>query len=50
MVDLILSEKTARASDHLSREFSRTLAELLKQQEWRIKHRVINVTPEDEAQ
>lgn len=50
MVDLILSEKTARASDYLSREFSRTLAELRKQQEWRRKTQVIDVTPEVETQ
>lgn len=50
MVDLILSDKTARASDYLSREFSRTLAELRKQQEWRRKTQVIDVTPEGETQ
>ena len=46
MIDLVLSDKTARASDHLSREFFRTLAELRNQQDWRRKTQVIDVTPD----
>lgn len=36
-----------RARDDLNRSFFRVLKELRTQQEWRIKHRVIDVTPED---
>jgi hypothetical protein len=42
--DLIRSERTSRANDYLSKEFLRTLAELRKQQDWRLKQ-AIDVTP-----
>lgn len=42
--DVIRNERTARANEYLSREFSKTLADLRKQQEWRFK-RAIDVTP-----
>lgn len=34
-----------RTFDDLARDFYRTLSELRKQQEWRRKHTVIDVTP-----
>lgn len=42
--EVIRNERTARANEYLSREFSKALADLRKQQEWRLK-RAIDVTP-----
>lgn len=50
LLRLMLSDKSSRAFDDLSRVFARSLSELRKQQAWRIKHRVIDVTPEGEEQ
>lgn len=36
-----------RARDELSRSFYRTLTELRKQQQWRLKMTPIDVTPEE---
>lgn len=47
LLRLILADKSSRAFDDLSRVFARSLSELRKQQDWRRKTRVIDVTPED---
>ena len=46
LLQLMIADKTSRAFDDLSRLFARTLSEFRKQQDWRQKTRVIDVTPE----
>lgn len=48
LVNLMASEGSNRAREDLNRAFFRVLKELRTQQEWRKKHEVIDVTPNDE--
>lgn len=47
LVNLMVSEGPNRAREDLNRSFFRVLKELRTQQEWRKKHEVIDVTPND---
>jgi len=46
LLDLMRLDKSARAFDHLTKSFYRTLTELRKQQDWSRKHGAIDVTPD----
>ena len=50
LLDLIQVQGVMRAHDDLSRAFYRTLSELRRQQSWRQKIGVIDVTPEQVAE
>lgn len=47
LLELMQSQGVMRARDELSRAFYRTLSELRKQQQWRLKMTAIDVTPEE---
>jgi hypothetical protein len=47
LLELMQSQGVMRARDELSRSFYRTLSELRKQQQWRLKMTPIDVTPEE---
>ena len=48
LANLMAAEGPSRAREDLNRSFFRVLKELRTQQEWRKKHEVIDVTPNDE--
>lgn len=48
LVNLMAAEGSSRAREDLNRTFFRVLKELRTQQEWRKKHEVIDVTPNNE--
>lgn len=50
LANKIDNERFSRAYEHLARNFYKTLGELRKQQEWRRKQQVIDVTPEAESE
>jgi hypothetical protein len=49
LLNIMQNGKTKRAADDLARSFFRALDELRKQQNWRRKHQVIDVTPVSET-